>query len=295
VIYTLAHLGRLWNDEALLDEAEGYARRLRPLIAEEKGLDVIMGSAGCILSLLALSRVRPSPLLDELMLACGERLLAEAEPQAVGLGWRIKLAGNRVLAGISHGAAGIALALLRLFDRTGDARFRDAALGAVAFERSLFAEAEQNWPDLRLGAQGADGSAGHFMWAWCHGAPGIGLARIAGLPWLDDAEVRREIEVALRSTLANGFGENHTLCHGDLGNVELLFAAADVLGDRALEERAWSIAGGIVDDIRRGGWLSGLPGNIETPGLMAGLSGIGYGLGRLARPDVFPRLLTLES
>ncbi|HEX6097355.1 MAG TPA: type 2 lanthipeptide synthetase LanM family protein [Thermoanaerobaculia bacterium] len=295
VIYTLAHLGRLWNDEALLDEAESYARRLRPLIAEEQGLDVIMGSAGCILSLLALSQVRPSPLVDELMLACGERLLAAAEPQAAGLGWRIQLAGNRVLAGISHGAAGIALALLRLFDRTGDARFRDAALGAVAFERSVFAEAEQNWPDLRLGAQGADGSAGHFMWAWCHGAPGIGLARIAGLPWLDDAEVRREIDVALRSTLANGFGENHTLCHGDLGNLELLFAAADVLGDRALEERAWSIAGGIVDDIRRGGWLSGLPGNIETPGLMAGLSGIGYGLGRLARPDVFPRLLTLES
>lgn len=295
VIYTLAHLGRLWNDDALLDEAESYARGLAPRIAADELLDVITGSAGCLFSLMALARVRPSSWLDELMLACGERLLAKAERQSTGIGWRMPLAGDRALAGFSHGAAGIALALLRLAERTGDARFRAAATQGIAYERSLFVEAEQNWPDLRLGAEGVDGSAGHMMWAWCHGAPGIGLARVAGLPWLDDDAVRREIDVAVRSTLANGFGENHSLCHGDLGNVELLFAAAEALGDRALEERAWSIAGGIVDNIRSSGWLAGLPGNIETPGLMAGLAGIGYGLARLARPDVFPRLLTLET
>jgi type 2 lantibiotic biosynthesis protein LanM len=289
VIYTLAHLGRLWNDDALLDEAEGYARRLRPLIDADELCDVIAGSAGCLLSLLALARVRPSSWIDELLLACGERLLAKAEAVPPhSRAWRMPLAGNRMLAGISHGAAGIALALLRLYGRTGDARFREAAIGGIAFERALFDEHEQNWPDLRLGAEGRDGKSAHFMWAWCHGAPGIGLARIAGLPWLDDAEVRREIDVAVRSTVARGFGENHSLCHGDLGNLELLFAAG-------LEEEAWPIAAGVVDNIRGGGWLGGLPGNIETPGLMAGLAGIGYGLARLARPEAFPRLLTLET
>ncbi|HET8773269.1 MAG TPA: type 2 lanthipeptide synthetase LanM family protein [Thermoanaerobaculia bacterium] len=314
VIYTLAHLGRLWQDDALLDEAEGYARGLRPLIDADEMCDVIAGSAGCIFSLLALSRARPSAWLDELLLACGERLLAKAEacgapaagrpdhrrpagdrPAAGGpagqrpaLHWKMPLAGNRGLAGISHGAAGIALALLRLHGRTGDARFRDAALGGIAFERSLFDETEQNWPDLRAGAEGVDGKSAHFMWAWCHGAPGIGLARIAGLPWLDDAEVRGEIDDAVRSTIERGFGENHSICHGDLGNLELLFAAGR-------EDEAWRIAGGIADSIRGGGWLGGLPGNIETPGLMAGLSGIGYGLARLAKPELFPRILTLDS
>jgi lantibiotic modifying enzyme len=177
---------------------------------------------------------------------------------------------------------------LRLHGRTGDARFREAAVGGIAFERSVFDENEQNWPDLRVGAEGVDGKSAHFMWAWCHGAPGIGLARIAGLPWLDDAVVRSEIDVAVRSTIEHGFGENHSICHGDLGNLELLFAAGR-------EDEAWSIAAGIVDSIRGGGWLGGLPGNIETPGLMAGLSGIGYGLARLARPELFPRILTLES
>ena len=301
IIYALAHLGSLWDDSALLDEAEGYARLLPERIASDTMLDLIAGAAGCICSLAALARVRPAPWLEELMVACGERLLAKAEPQQQGLGWRMPLAGDRALAGISHGAAGIALALLRLYGRTGDARFRAAALGAMEFERSLFNEDDQNWPDLRAGAEpnGVDGGVNRgggqrHMLAWCHGAPGIGLARVAGLPWVDDAEVRREIDVAARSTLARGFGENHTLCHGDLGNVELLFAAARLNGDGAMEREAWRITGGIVDSIRRDGWLYGLPGNIETPGLMAGLAGVGYGLARLARPEHFPALLTLD-
>ncbi|HET8798368.1 MAG TPA: type 2 lanthipeptide synthetase LanM family protein [Thermoanaerobaculia bacterium] len=295
IVYTLAHLGRLWNDETLLDEAESYARALPPRIAEDDLLDVITGSAGCLLALFSLARVRPSKLVDELMIACGERLLAKAEPQSEGIGWRMPLAGDRALAGLSHGAAGIALALLRLADRTGDARYRIAAEQGIAYERSLFSASEGNWPDLRAGAVGVDGSSSHFMLAWCHGAPGIGLARVAGLPWLHDDRVREEIDVAVQSTLAKGFGENHSLCHGDLGNLELLFAAAEATCDHVLEEKAWHLAGGIVGGIHRQGWLAGLPGNIETPGLMAGLSGIGYGLARLARPDLFPRLLTLES
>ncbi|HYC91111.1 MAG TPA: type 2 lanthipeptide synthetase LanM family protein [Thermoanaerobaculia bacterium] len=292
VIYALAHLGRLWNDAALLDEAESYARLLPELIAQDELLDVVAGSAGAICSLAALGR----GVSDPLMLACGERLLAKAEAQQRGHGWRMPIAGDRALAGLSHGAAGIALALLRLYGRTGDQRFRDAAIGGMEFERSLFSEAEQNWPDLREGAdEGVDSSDGHhYMLAWCHGAPGIGLARLAGLPWVDDAEVRREIDVAVRSTLAGGFGENHSLCHGDLGNLELLFAAARLGHDAELEERAWRIAGGIADSIRKDGWLFGLPGDMETPGLMAGLAGTGYALARLARPDFFPDVLTLE-
>lgn len=297
IIYALAHLGRLWNDDALLDEAESYVERLPELIANDDMLDLVVGSAGAICSLAALAEVRPSATLDALMLACGERLLAKAEPQQRGAGWRMPVAGDRALAGISHGAAGIALALLRLYGRTGDERFRAAAIAGMEHERALFSEIEQNWPDLRAGADlGVDSSDGqHYMLAWCHGAPGIGLARIAGLPFVDDADVRREIDVAVCSTLERGFGENHSLCHGDLGNVELLFAAARVHGDAELEERAGQIAGGIADNIRRDGWLFGLPGSIETPGLMAGLAGVGYGLARLARPEAFPDVLTLET
>jgi lantibiotic modifying enzyme len=73
------------------------------------------------------------------------------------------------------------------------------------------------------------------MHAWCHGAPGIGLGRLRLLRHLDDPTIRAEIEVALQSTLTAGFGYNHSLCHGDLGNLDLVLEAPgrSILNDGA--------------------------------------------------------------
>jgi hypothetical protein len=51
----------------------------------------------------------------------------------------------------------------------------------------------------------------------------------------------------------------------------------------------------VVQSIVRDGWLTGIPFGIESPGLMSGISGIGYGLLRLASPDLVPAILTLQS
>src|SRR5204862_4223593 len=53
VVYVLTGLGALWAEQDLLDEAAELADGLPPLILEDRLLDVIYGSAGCILSLLA--------------------------------------------------------------------------------------------------------------------------------------------------------------------------------------------------------------------------------------------------
>jgi len=185
---------------------------------------------------------------------------------------------------------------LRLEAATGDARFGQLAREGIEFERGLFSAEARNWPDLRAGAAelaGPHGNGTHFMTAWCHGAPGIGLARLAGLPLYDDARVREEIAHATATTLAHGFGQNHSLCHGDLGNLDFLLEAARVLGDEALEHRVYQQARTSLRVMEERGWLFGLQRNIETPGLMVGLAGIGYGLARLARPERLPSLLAL--
>ncbi|MCG8422978.1 MAG: type 2 lantipeptide synthetase LanM family protein [Proteobacteria bacterium] len=299
VIYALTHMGVLWGDDALLDEAEGYARHLHPLVVNDDLFDLIAGSAGCILCVLALAEHRPSDFLLDIARACGERLITGATRQAHGIGWVMRIAGPRPLAGISHGAAGVALALLRLGAATGDQRFHRTAEQALAFEHSLYSSAERNWPDLCAStaeASGLDGSAGeHFRCAWCHGAPGIGLARLAGLPYLDNADVRRDIDIAISTTLERGFGKNHCLCHGDLGNLDFLLATAHAMGDDILQDRVYRIAGGVLANIENQGWLFGLPGNLETPGLMVGLAGVAYGLARLAEPEKLPSPLVLAA
>jgi lantibiotic modifying enzyme len=131
------------------------------------------------------------------------------------------------------------------------------------------------------------------MTAWCHGAPGIGLARLHTLPHLDDATIRTEIHAALQTTLARGFGLNHSLCHGDLGNLELLVQASEKLEDEQCGTQVHRLTAMILDSISRHGWLCGLPLGVESPGLMTGLAGIGYALLRLAEPAHVPSVLVL--
>jgi lantibiotic modifying enzyme len=201
------------------------------------------------------------------------------------------------LTGFSHGVAGISWALLELAALTGETRFRTAALEGINYERSLFSAESGNWPDLRLNLQPKSDApqTSPFTVAWCHGAPGIGLARLLCRRHLDDPFLQTEIEVALSTTLTRGFGSNHSLCHGDLGNLELLLEAAAAFPDLIWTTKAQQIAAGILHSIEQNGWLCGNPLAVESPGLMTGIAGIGYGLLRCADPLRVPSVLCLAS
>ena len=60
LLYTLAHLGLLWDKPALLDEAAQLVEELPDRIAQDNDLDIISGAAGCIASLLCPQSCRPS-------------------------------------------------------------------------------------------------------------------------------------------------------------------------------------------------------------------------------------------
>ncbi len=301
MFYLYAHLGACWEDAEILAQAEGMCSWLIGNIAQDNVYDIIGGSAGGILSLLALYHVTSSPMVLHTALQLGDHLLAHAQVMSEGIGWPSPLA-QYPLAGFSHGAAGIAFSLLRLAEVSGEQRFRDAALAAITYERSLFSLQMRNWPDLReetmRHAGLEEGSAVthpalYRMAMWCHGAPGIGLARLASLHCLDDVAVRDEIAVALETTLAQGFGMNHCLCHGDLGNLDVVLTASQVLGERKYRREVDRLAAMILVSIERQGWSTGVPLGTETPGLMTGIAGIGYELLRLAKPDKVPSVLLL--
>ena len=170
VLYTLTHLGALWQQPQLLEEAQEIVELLPALIDQDEQLDVVSGAAGCLVALLNLHEARPCQRTLAAAIQCGDRLLARAQPAGDGLCWQVP--GLGALAGFSHGAAGIAWALLALFARTRAERFRTAGRGGIAYERSVFSAEAGNWRDLR------DPEHVRFPTAWCHGAPGIGLARL---------------------------------------------------------------------------------------------------------------------
>ncbi len=294
IIYTFAHLGDLWNQPELFDEAKAIVKFLPDLVERDEDFDIVSGSAGCIAGLLSLFRCAPSEDVLSAAVRCGDRLLQCARPigsSGSSLCWTSRSTAGVSLAGFSHGAAGISLALLELSVITREERFRAAAVKAMEYERSVFSAAEGNWPDLREIVRKPDED--RFMVAWCHGAPGIGMARLRSLRLIDDERIREEVDVAIRTTLDRGFGRNHSLCHGDLGNLDLILQASEQLDDPRLSAHRDRQAAMILESIDQNGWICGTPQGVETPGLMVGLAGVGYGLLRLAEPTRVPSVLAL--
>lgn len=292
IIYFLTHCGVIWNDQKLLSQAEALALSLAEAIPNDKSFDVVGGATGLIAVLLNLSHLRRSDQLLELAVQCGEHLVGNAVAQPNGVGW-ITVANSPPLTGFAHGAAGIACALAKLASASGQPKFRETAIAALHYERSLFSEEHGNWPDLRDFVQKAKGES--YAGAWCHGAPGIGLARILMLEHYQDREIHEEISVALRAANSRRFSGSHCLCHGGLGNFETVLEAEKRLREPWLTDAVRRYPAEIMASIQEYGWRCGVPLGVDTPGLMVGTAGIGYGLLRLAYSDRIPSVLSLSS
>ncbi len=297
VIYALVHLASLLEEDDFLEEAAGYAHdRIGPLIEKDAKLDLLLGAAGAANALLALFRATGDERHLDLAFRCGERLLASATAMSRGIGWLLEGVSSKPLTGMSHGGSGMALTLARLAQATEEPKFRQAALAALDYERACYSTERRNWPDYREYFSGDDkrpSEDANFMLAWCHGAAGIGLARLRLAELLNEPRLLAEAQAAVEKTLDHGFGANHCLCHGDLGNLLLIDEAARVFGHGAWRRQSRALARGILTGIERRGWLCGVPLGVETPGLMTGLAGVSYGLLRLARPEL-PLVLTLD-
>jgi type 2 lantibiotic biosynthesis protein LanM len=291
LVFVLAHLGVLWEDSELLEEAARIVEGLRPLIFYDRKFDIVGGAAGAIMGCAALYRVVPDEGILAAAIECGDHLLLQAERLPEVMAWPAHFPAKGPLTGLAHGASGIALALLELASLSGEVRFKRAALEAFSYERSLFSGERKNWPDLRTRNAGEDDS---FMVGWCHGAPGITLTRLQALRQVDDPILPSEIAAGLETTLSDGFRGDHCLCHGCLGNVESLIQAREVLSRYPWSDHVDRIAAAILRSIDEDGWSCGVPLGVETPGLMTGLAGIGYGLLRLAEPSMTRSILTLE-
>lgn len=293
-LYALMRLALLLGDETLLVDADELVDGLRATADGDTSYDVIGGCAGSIGGLLALYAIRPSDRLLSAVRACADRLVARAEPTGPGVGWLPSAfvatgIADRPLSGFAHGNAGIAWALGRAATALQDhPRLMAAAAAALTYERTLYDPEERNWLDLRTDPGGGSTPARAFMTAWCHGAAGIGMSRV-GLPdALGDHDAAAEIAVSLDTVRRTGFGLNHSLCHGDLGNLDLLQQTGADDADRLARLQR------VLATIDRYGVVPGTPLAIETPGLLTGLAGVGYGLLRAARPDAVPSVLTLQ-
>ena len=299
IIYVFSELARLWGDETLLDAADQYAWQAAPAAGKDTTYDFMGGSAGTIAGLLALHELRPSDRLLDQIRACADRLMATAVRSDAGIGWLgkgLREAGGAdfPIAGFAHGAAGFIPSLFMAADLLGDARYRHAALKAMTYEQALYDKDTGTWDDLRgMPRSDTNGRPG-LPTTWCKGAAGIGLSRLICLAHTEDQRTSLlEIGSAL-TAVAGQTLNSHCLCHGEAGQLELYIQAASVLNEPGWNRTAENRAAEILADFGRQGWRCGAPLRVETPGLLVGLAGIGYGLLRTAAPGHVSAVLALQ-
>ncbi len=297
VIYALVRVARFIKEPSLLDDALRMSGLIDvDAIAADRHLDVMSGTAGALLGLLALHQAFGNAAVLERARVCGRHLVANCHPErsegsARGARGSWKTLDGRQLAGFSHGASGIAHALLQLHAITGDEDLRRAAEEGLAFERHVFSADAGAWPDLR-----ADGAA-RYESSWCNGAAGIALARAAVAPMIDVSHIRDDIELGTSAVIAAGWDGVDHLCCGNVGRIEALLVASHRFSRPGW--RAAALAGAAQVMARRnasGGFrlFQNQPEFVYSPGFFRGAAGIGYGMLRLARPAVLPSVLLLE-
>lgn len=290
IIFTLVKVSQFLNDEALLTDAKQFASLITSqLLESDQKLDVVAGAAGAILGLLSLYEVTENVRILEQARECGQHLLNhcmsyEGSPKA----WSTIAA--RPSTGFAHGAAGIAYALLRLYAVTQDQDYLAAALEGIQYERCFFSESHANWPYLPSSNQEST-----FRVQWCYGASGIGLGRLGCLRLVEDSEIEREIAMALETTWKHRLQIGDHLCCGNFGRIDLFVTAAQRLAQPHWHNLAVQNASNVIGKAKQdGGYqldFNALSHGAFNISFFRGISGIGYELLRLARPDLPSALL----
>lgn len=301
--FTLWKIGTQLHRPTLQQQGLAIVKTVQEEKIDSHEIDIISGAAGSISALLKLYYAVHDEVFLQMAVKCGDFLIANATQTDTDWSWKT-VDPNYALTGYSHGASGIASALLELYATTKNEIYWHAAMGGFSYEKKWFNAQVQNWPDLRQ--YNGTGTPNYGI-MWCHGAPGIAIAHLKAYEMTQQEFFLQQARIALQTTF-NGVqkevqpnsGANFSLCHGIAGNSDILLYASDVLNDTSYRTLAEEVGSMGVQTYQETNTLfpsgvndpSGMTsGQQENPGLMLGLSGTGMFYLRLFDSKTLPSAL----
>jgi lantibiotic modifying enzyme len=183
--------------------------------------DIISGTAGVGLYLLAASAAYKDSTLEDFAVQAGRRLLKTAVPAQGGLMWFPGTTPGANYPNFSHGTAGVAYFLATLHQHTKDRAFLD---GAVAGAKYLDAVATRK-PGARAIFHVTGGGENRFYLSWCHGPVGTSrlfyrLHQITGdekwTQWIDEL-TNWVVTSGAPEQQSAGYWNNISQCCGNVG------------------------------------------------------------------------------
>jgi lantibiotic modifying enzyme len=261
--------------------------------------DIMSGSAGIGLTLLRLGQQQHRPELINLAVQAGTDLLARSVPTAQGRYWLHQIGAKKQYSNFAHGTAGIAFFLLKLYEQTGETRFRDGAIDSGKYLSSI---ASLQPATRSLVPHDLPEQNDLFYLGWCHGPAGTDRFFYELYAVTNDSQWKTFANAAADSVLHSGIPEKQTpgywnnlsRCCGAVAVGEFFLARYRL--NKVSTDRGFAIRIGEYLKSRaqaeRGGleWIQAEnriePDNVQAQtGLMQGAAGIGLFFIHLAELD----------
>jgi lantibiotic modifying enzyme len=285
-------VGELTGDATLNSAGREFAAQAVHALWDDIALcppyaDMLDGEAGHLAAVLAADLpIAAEPTRRAVAGQLVSQIADRATRDARGARWAMAGFAPSVV-GLAHGGSGITLALSAAQASGIDS---EGLIGdALRWEDGHYEASRGGWPDLRVHGRPAG-------LAWCHGAPGVGIAAAYRSTTIGDAFA--EISYA-RARLAasahrpNGSAFDGTMCHGLTGVVELHLAGAEAWPSAATQHlrAARMVARHLTraGSSARPGWTCGVSGG-RTPNVLVGLAGVAITLVRCHDPAIMPSL-----
>lgn len=284
-IYSMHIVAENWDDSILREEVANGVDIINLSIDHIQETDITSGLAGLLGILLSIYETTGYEKALKVAEKCAIKIINKSVTMGKGIAWNFSL-DNMAYTGFAHGSAGILSMLARLYTFNKDPLIINIIKKALNFERNNYVSAQGNWK--------RSFTDNTLQYAWCHGAPGILLSRLIlkDIGYKDDL-IDKEIQIAINTTLERGLTSNHSLCHGNFGQIEILKMASKLTCDTILNNKINCIIEYVLHDIENKGIDELKLRGMQTQGLMNGLSGYGYGLLAQSTDIPLPSILML--
>jgi lantibiotic modifying enzyme len=200
--------------------------------------DIIGGSAGTGLFLLYAARELKMPEARDLAAKAGRRLIELGQAEAGGTKWPMSPQMARLMPNFSHGTAGIAYFLARLYEETKDNAFLDSAVSGARYLQAI-AKTDGDMCLIFHHEPEADGKNLYYL-GYCHGPAGTArlwyqLAKVTGdkqwTEWVHKS-ARGIMKSGVPDQLTPGFWKNVGQCCGSAGVAEFFLHLHGIDGSK---------------------------------------------------------------
>ncbi len=274
---------------------ETSLKEIEKIISTNKNFDYLLGHAGLIDFLInfmsEFQEKSVNSLANKILNKSMRYLILNAQNKNKNIWWNFIEDGNfKELGGFAHGSAGIAYSLFKTSIEMNKNYVYDYAIGALNHDRFFYNKNIQGWFDNRNENDSSDSAA------WCHGSSGIALSRLLISKYHKDDLLEKELKIAKKNIITRGLQGNQCVCHGDLGNMEILMAVNNYLNDNKSNNNIYNYLNKLCDSFDKGLKFNyGDGGRMELLGLFMGFSGIAYQMLRFYNWENTPSILCLET